>query len=167
MRLQGPILVLGGSGFIGANLLRTLLLHREDVYGTTSLFDAWRLEGVPDKNRLVVDLLVDADLETLLDDIKPRTIYNCVSYGGYSFEVDHHLIYQTNFNLTAKILHLLNPKNISCYVHSGSSSEYGDNCAGPKEDATPSPNSDYAVSKVACANLLHYFGRENGFRVPT
>jgi dolichol-phosphate mannosyltransferase len=108
---------------------------------------------------MVVDLLVDTDLETLLDDIKPRTIYNCVSYGGYSFEVDQSLIYQTNFNLTAKILHLLNPKNISCYVHSGSSSEYGDNCAGPKEDATPSPNSDYAVSKVACANLLHYFGK--------
>ena len=30
-QLQGPILVLGASGFIGANLLRTLLEHREDV----------------------------------------------------------------------------------------------------------------------------------------
>jgi hypothetical protein len=28
-QLQGPILVLGASGFIGANLLRILLEHRE------------------------------------------------------------------------------------------------------------------------------------------
>ena len=45
-RLQGPILVLGGSGFIGANLLRVLLQHREDVYGTAMRLPAWRLEGL-------------------------------------------------------------------------------------------------------------------------
>ena len=33
-RLQGPILVLGASGFIGANLLRALLQYREDIFGT-------------------------------------------------------------------------------------------------------------------------------------
>ena len=46
-QLQGPILVLGASGFIGANLLRMLLEHREDVYGTATRLPAWRLEGLP------------------------------------------------------------------------------------------------------------------------
>lgn len=161
--LQGPILVLGGSGFIGANLVRTLLSHRDDVYGTTTNFDAWRLEGLPERNKAVVDLLVDADLESLFAEISPRTVFNCVSYGGYSFESDSRLIYLTNFNLTTRLLHLMEKRPISCYVHSGSSSEYGDNCTAPEENALTAPNSDYAVSKVACADLIKYFGRKKGF----
>lgn len=161
--LQGPILVLGGSGFIGANLVRTLLSHRDDVYGTTSSFDAWRLEELPVRNKVVVDLLVDADLENLCAEITPRTVFNCVSYGGYSFETDFRLIYRTNFNLTTRLLHLLEKHPISCYIHSGSSSEYGDNCTAPLESALTVPNSDYAVSKAACSALINYFGRKKGF----
>jgi dolichol-phosphate mannosyltransferase len=160
--LQGPILVLGGSGFIGANLVRTLLAHRDDVYGTTSNFDAWRLEDLPERNKKVVDLLVDADLDSLFAEIEPRTVFNCVSYGGYSFETDFQLIYRTNFNLTTRLLHLLEQRSISCYVHSGSSSEYGDNSSGPDESAPFEPNSDYAVSKVSSAALIGYFGRKKG-----
>ena len=85
-RLQGPILVLGASGFLGANLLRALLAHREDVYGTVFHTPAWRLEGVPERNAIVVDLLVDSNRDELLDRLKPRTVFNCVGYGGYSFE---------------------------------------------------------------------------------
>ena len=160
-RLQGPVLVLGGSGFIGANLLRTILKFREDVFGTTTSLPSWRLEGLPEKNIVVTDLLVDANLDSLLDNIVPRTVFNCVAYGAYSFETDSQLIYQTNFNLTAKILDRLKSRKISCYVHSGSSSEYGDNSAGPAESDLPAPNSDYAVSKVACANLMHYLGKKH------
>src|SRR5437868_4192483 len=97
-RLQGPVLVLGGSGFIGANLLSMLLKYREDVYGTTSRLPAWRLEGLPTGNVRMADLLVDSNLDTLLNEIKPRTVFNCVAYGAYSFERDSQLIYQTNFN---------------------------------------------------------------------
>ena len=66
-RLQGPIVILGGGGFVGANLLRTLLKFREDVYGTTRDrdFSSWRLEDLPRQNILAVDLLVDANLDSL------------------------------------------------------------------------------------------------------
>lgn len=159
-RLQGPILVLGASGFVGANLFRTILKARDDVFGTTMLLPAWRLTGLPEKNVIAVDVLVDSNLDALLRDVKPRTIFNCVAYGAYSFETDAQLIYQTNFLFTAKLLSRLKPFNISCYVHAGSSSEYGDHSAGPREDDLPDPNSDYAVSKVACANLLRYWGKK-------
>ncbi|MEP6652172.1 MAG: NAD-dependent epimerase/dehydratase family protein [Myxococcales bacterium] len=159
-RLQGPILVLGASGFLGANLLRTLLAHRDDAYGTILHAPSWRLEGVPGRNVSVVDLLVDSCRNDLLDRIKPRTIFNCVGCGGYPFEDDPALIYETNFNLTARLLRRLEGLKIACYVHSGSSSEYGDNAAGAKEDAPGEPNSDYAVSKISSAALLRYYGKK-------
>jgi polyisoprenyl-phosphate glycosyltransferase len=159
-KLQGPVLILGASGFVGANLFRTILKTRTDVFGTSMVLPNWRLEGLPEKNLIAVDLLVDSSLDALLDDIRPRTIFNCVAYGAYSFETDSQLIYQTNFNLTAKLMSRLEPLNIACYVHAGSSSEYGDQAAGPDEDTLPIPNSDYAVSKVSCANLIQFFGKK-------
>jgi polyisoprenyl-phosphate glycosyltransferase len=159
-RLQGPVLVLGAGGFVGANLLRTLLLHRDDAYGTVFHAPAWRLDGVPARQVVLVDLLVDPCRDALLERLKPRTVFNCVGYGGYSFESDSELIYDTNFNLTAKVLKGLEALDLACYVHSGSSSEYGDRAAAPKEDDLPQPNSDYAVSKVACANLIWLYGKK-------
>ena len=159
-RLQGPILVLGASGFIGANLLRTLLQQGANAFGTYCHLPAWRLEGIPESNLIQADLLVDANLDAVLEQVKPKTVFNCIAYGAYSFEVDAKLIYETNFNLTVRILQRLATRPLACYVHSGSSSEYGDRAAGPKESDLPQPNSDYAVSKVACANLLQFYGKK-------
>src|SRR5262249_6522264 len=161
-RLQGPILVLGASGFVGANLFRMIAAHRDDVFGTTMQASAWRLAGYPEKQVLTVDLLVDANVDALLNDVRPRTIFNSVAYGAYSFEVASHLIYQTNFNFLAKLLPRLAARSITACIHAGSSSEYGAHAAGPDERDLPAPNSDYAVSKVACANLLHYWGKTRG-----
>src|SRR5882757_492093 len=161
-QLQGPILVLGASGFVGANLLRMLLEHREDVYGTATRMPAWRLEGLPRNHVLVTDLLIDSNLDALLQEVKPRSIFDCIAYGAYSFETDRELIYRTNFNLISRLLGRLDPRTLSCYVHAGSSSEYGDNSSGPREDAAPAPNSHYSVSKVAAASLIQYFGKKKG-----
>ena len=161
-QLQGPILVLGASGFIGANLFLALLEHREDVYGTATRLPAWRLEGLPRNHILVTDLLIDSNLDALLESVKPRTIFDCIAYGAYSFETDRELIYRTNFNLISRLLGRLDPRTLSCYVHAGSSSEYGDNSSGPREDAAPEPNSHYSVSKVAAASLIHYLGKKKG-----
>ena len=55
--LPGPILVLGAGGFIGANLFRHLIESRDDVFGTTSRSNAWRLQGVNDNAIKTVNLL--------------------------------------------------------------------------------------------------------------
>ena len=114
--LHGPILVLGASGFIGANLLRMLLEQREDVYGTATRLPAWRLEGLPRDHVLVTDLLIDSNLDALLENVKPRTIFDCIAYGAYSFETDRELIYRTNFNLISRLLGRLDPRSVEAAV---------------------------------------------------
>ena len=52
---------------------------------------------------------------------------------------------------------------IAAFVHAGSSSEYGANSAAPLESDACAPNSHYAVSKVAAADFLHYFGKQQAF----
>jgi nucleoside-diphosphate-sugar epimerase/glycosyltransferase involved in cell wall biosynthesis len=158
-RLQGPILILGASGFVGANLMRTIFSVRRDVHGTATRSPAWRLEDLPPEKVTTVDLLIDSNLDAVLDTIRPHTIFDCVAYGGYSFEVDSELIYRTNFNFVTRLLPRLELRSIVCYVHAGSSSEYGDNASGPAENAPLAPNSDYAVSKVAAAGLIYFYGK--------
>jgi dolichol-phosphate mannosyltransferase len=162
-RLQGPVLILGASGFVGANLMRSMCAVRKDVYGTTTHKPAWRLADLPDERVRTVDLLIDTNLDALLNEIQPRTVLNCVAYGAYSFETDPQLIYRTNFNFVTRLISRLEKASIASYIHAGSSSEYGDNAAGPCECDPLAPNSDYAVSKVAAANLIFYYGKRKQF----
>jgi nucleoside-diphosphate-sugar epimerase/glycosyltransferase involved in cell wall biosynthesis len=162
-RLQGPILVLGGSGFIGGNVALTLLRYREDVFVTATRLPSWRLEKIPQNRLKVVDLLIDSSLDELLEAVQPRTIIDCVAYGAYSFETDNQRVYEINFSLVSRLLARLEARKISVYLHAGTSSEYGDNASGPREQASLAPNSHYAVSKVAAANLLYYYGKKKGF----
>jgi nucleoside-diphosphate-sugar epimerase/glycosyltransferase involved in cell wall biosynthesis len=161
--LQGPILVLGASGFIGANLLRHLLRVRPDAYGTSSQTSAWRLEGLPAENIVAGDLLIEQSVVSLLDAVRPRTVFNCLAFGAYSYQTDAALIYRTNVDLTAKLVEELRKRGVHRYVHAGSSSEYGDDASGPSEDVPLHPNSHYSVSKGAAAGLLYYAGKKQGF----
>jgi dolichol-phosphate mannosyltransferase len=161
--LQGPIMVLGASGFIGANLLRLMLRFRSDVFGTSSSTSAWRLEGVPSANVMPGDLLIDQSVATLLDAVRPRTVFNCLAFGAYSFQTDAALIYRTNVDLTARLMEELAARGVHRYVHAGSSSEYGDDASGPAEDTALHPNSHYSVSKGAAAGLIHFMGKKRGF----
>ena len=47
LSLPGPILVIGASGFVGANLFRALLGQRQATFGTVHIHKPWRLEGIP------------------------------------------------------------------------------------------------------------------------
>ena len=159
-KLQGPILVLGAGGFVGANIFRRLLSIRKDVYGTIFRSPAWRLENLPGTNIISGDLLVESSVERLLEDIYPKTIFNCLSYGAYSFQNNYQLIYRTNINISVQILEKISQMNISCYVQAGTSSEYGRFCSGPSEAQLLQPNSHYSVSKSAAAGLVYYMGKE-------
>lgn len=162
--LRGPIVVLGASGFIGANLLKLILRVRSDVYGTSFSSPAWRLEEVPAANVVTVDLLVPQSARAVMKEMQPGTILDCVAYGAYSFEREPARIYDTNITFKARLIELLHELGTWCYIHAGSSSEYGEHADRPAEEDVLLPNSDYAVSKAACAGLLYFWGKHRRLR---
>jgi dolichol-phosphate mannosyltransferase len=159
-RLQGPIVVFGASGFIGANLFEQLFRTRQDVYALThDATKAWRLKllDVPAENVIHCDILSNTSIQDVFSRIKPKTIFNLAAYGAYSKQKNVTLTYETNVLGTVNILENCTPDMV--YIHAGSSSEYGFNCTAPKESDPVEPNSHYAVSKVSAAYTLEYYAR--------
>jgi polyisoprenyl-phosphate glycosyltransferase len=161
--LNGPILVTGASGFVGANLFKKLYDLRDDVYAIVHGDKGWRLREVPNEQTIEVDLNDYVLTRHLVDSSSPQTVFHCAAYGAYSFEDDATLIYQTNFQSVVNLVDRLASRPFTAFISAGSSSEYGTNCTAPPEDSLCAPNSPYAVSKVAVANYLHYMGKQQGF----
>jgi polyisoprenyl-phosphate glycosyltransferase len=157
--LRGPILVLGAGGFVGANLLRMLLKHRDDVYGVVRVLPAWRLDGVEKRHIFEIDLTDLAATRNMVGKLGPATLFDCIAYGAYSFETDFNLIYKTNFTALVQLVELLAQTSFAALIHAGSSSEYGLNSAAPPENASLQPNSHYAVSKAAASDYITYVGK--------
>ncbi|NBV29483.1 SDR family oxidoreductase, partial [bacterium] len=161
--LEGPILIIGASGFIGANLLNGIFAVRGDVYGVVKGGKGWRLTDIPDDNIIAVDINDKNSVKNLIQSIKPKIVFDCKAYGAYSFETKKDQIYQTNFIGTVNLVEELADTGIRAYIHAGSSSEYGVNSEAPLEGSATLPNSDYAVSKVAVSEYLKFKGKLHNF----
>ncbi|MNX50993.1 hypothetical protein D3C86_816380 [compost metagenome] len=163
--IPGPLLVLGASGFIGANLLRRLLAVRSDVIGTVFSGDTWRLDGVPSTNISFLNLQDPISVSSVLRRVAPKTIFDCSSFGAYSFEQDYERIHATNYLSFIRMMEEVADMDLAAFVHAGSSSEYGLNSTAPLEESPLIPNSHYAVSKAAVSSAISYFGKVRGLPV--
>lgn len=166
--LAGPILVIGASGFIGARLFYSLARRRKDVFAASrDPFTSWRLARLPpfvDYQQITqVDLTHGEQLKEKLERLKPRTVFNLSAYGAYERQQQAHRIHEVNYLGTVNLILGLREVGCDAMVQAGSSSEYGLNCAAPKEQDELIPNSDYAASKVAVSYLLRYYGKIHDF----
>lgn len=163
--LSGPVLVLGASGFVGSNLLRSLLSERCDVVGTVFSGDTWRLKNLPSTNISFINLQDPESVSSVLQRISPRTIFDCSSFGAYSFEQDYERVHETNYISFIRLMEEVSKMELAAFIHAGSSSEYGLNSEAPTENMQLLPNSHYAVSKTAASAVVTYFGKVRGVPV--
>ena len=158
INLKSPILVLGAGGFVGSNLFHKLRAVRSDVFGTYRASYS-RLNMLD--NTIQADLMHHA--RAIFEYVKPRTIFDCIAYGGYLTQTDAQQIYQTNVLLKEKLLALAH--EFKCdYIHGGSSSEYGVILDRPTEDMALRPHTHYAVAKGAAAGMIHFYGKHRDLR---
>ncbi len=160
MALEGPILIVGAGGFIGAKMYYSLANLRNDVYACSlDAKQSWRLSMAESSHVINVDITNYDELKNCVDNLKPRTVFNYSAYGAYPLQTDSSKIYQVNYIGVLNLIKTLMDAGCSAFVQSGSSSEYGLNCTGSKESDELIPNSDYSVSKISSSYLIKYYGK--------
>lgn len=163
-KLQGPIWVVGASGFIGSKLFFSLSRLRPDVFAVVPRLETgWRLLPCPYPNRITLDITSLREVTEAVKKHRPRTVFNLAAYGAYERQSIPGRIHEVNYTGTLNLILPLMESGCDAFVQAGTSSEYGLNCAAPVETGSLEPNSDYAVSKVAASYLLGYYGRIKQF----
>jgi nucleoside-diphosphate-sugar epimerase len=149
------ILITGGAGFIGTNLIRTLLTEANYQLHTVVApnTNLWRLTNIlPNITVHEIDLSNTAAITTLVHTIKPTIIYHLAAYGGMPNERTPNMIYDVNFYGTLNLLQACKEVGFDCFINTGSSSEYGMKQEPMDEAMALEPLSDYGVAKAAATN---------------
>jgi len=172
------ILVTGGAGFIGSNLVDLLLAE-----------GAWRVTVVDDFNDFYAPStkrrnisaqlenpaykLIEADIRdrAALDRIFDAERFDCIVHlaarAGVRPSLREPLLYaETNINGTLHLLELARKHDVGQFVFGASSSVYGINAKVPfsEEDPISQPISPYAATKGAGELLCHTYSHLYGFR---
>ena len=161
--LDGPILVTGAGGFIGASLFKSILAVRSDAYGIARKQN-WRLSDVRQAQLRFINLENSNEVINCLNEIKPRTIFNLSAHGAYPDQNNFESITRINLSSTKWIADWCS-SNECGLVHAGTSSEYGTNCSAPSESDICRPNSAYAVTKLAATQMLELLSSSANFSV--
>lgn len=154
--------VTGATGFVGANLVRRLLIENFEVHivvRNTKHF--WRLEDVKEKLIVYINDLSEIEpLEKLLKQISPEHIFHLAAYGAYSSQNDLEKAVLTNIVALKNLL--IASKNIpyKSFINTGSSSEYGWKKKPMREIDFLDPISFYATTKAAGTLISKIFAKE-------
>ncbi len=101
------ILITGATGFIGANLLRKLVLKdvkKLHIFIRKSS-DLWRIQDVIEKVKVhYVDIKDNNSVKKAVKKIKPQVIFHCTMYGGYPYQKDEDKIIITNVSGTRNLI---------------------------------------------------------------
>jgi nucleoside-diphosphate-sugar epimerase len=150
-----PILVTGGSGFVGACAVRELLDRGHEVHALLRpQSDPWRLRSVLGRLRVHRGDVTDAAaVRAVVQSVRPRAVLHLATHGAYESQADARTILRTNVLGTYNLLEASAEFGVAAFVNAGSSSEYGFKAEPMRETDALEPNSFYAVGKAAQTHL--------------
>ena len=163
------VLVSGGAGFIGANLVRRLIASDDfEVFviekeGT----NMWRLKDIEDKIIFkYVDLRDDKALEQAIQEIKPNIVFHLASYGVYgAVQKDEEQMKLVNVKGTVNLAEALKDNTPELFVFASTSFVYGPKEGAITETDEIGPINEYAVTKYEAEQKLAAISKESNMSV--
>lgn len=171
------ILITGGAGFIGSNLIKTLLKEGHTIVTVDNfnnyyepLLKRRNLEEVKDKNfTLLEGDITDRNCFTRLSESDNfEKIIHLAACVGVRYSLENPTLYmKTNIEGTLNVLNFAKDMGIKDVIIASSSSVYGDQTTFPfKEDSVcVNPISPYAMSKRASELLCYTYHKLYGLQI--
>ncbi|HVG55187.1 MAG TPA: NAD-dependent epimerase/dehydratase family protein [Vicinamibacterales bacterium] len=162
------VVITGGTGFVGANLVRRLIQEgHQPALIVRPGHASWRIDSI--REQIAVHAVILSDpfaVLKALDTLRPAWIFHLAAHGAYSWEKDAAQMIQTNVVGTANLLEAASKTGVEAFVHAGSSSEYGRLGHAPSETEAGQPDTPYAITKAA-ATALCAVARNASMRIRT
>lgn len=163
------VFVTGAGGFVGANIVRTLLAKNYSVHILNhSPKISWRLQEIKEKISIHQgDLTEKKSLRSILKNLNPDYIIHLAAYGAYSFQTELEKIISVNIEGTKNLLEASKDIPYKCFINTGSSSEYGFKNKPMRETDFCDPVSFYAATKLGTTALCKVFAQINNKPIVT
>lgn len=158
-------LVTGAGGFIGANMVRSLLMAGHEVHAVVRPGgNRGRLEGLPISIH-EVPITDEGAVKTLFEEVIPQHVFHLAASNIASgVTADARTVVETNVLGTANLLAAL-PENIESCIVAGSFLEYGSKPSPLKESDRCEPPELYSVTKLAATLLAQATARSKGLPI--
>ncbi|HYD47390.1 MAG TPA: NAD-dependent epimerase/dehydratase family protein [Terriglobales bacterium] len=156
------VIVTGGAGFIGSNLVRALVERGDRVVVIDNLAATWSfglLEDLAGRIELIHgDIRLAEDLERVGGGPYDRVYHLAASFAN-ELSMEHPAIdMRSNIEGTLNVLAMARRVGCGLFVYTGSSSSYGDVPVPFAEDGPARPYTPYAISKHVGETYVRSFG---------
>ena len=159
MEKSGRLLIVGGTGFIGKNLV-IHAVQADYKVSVLSLNKPAKNQSIKDVSYIQADITDVIALKNKLSDIIFDYVVNLSGYIDHSnFLEGGKQVLDMHFLGVQNILQCLDWKQLKRFVQIGSSDEYGNLPAPQHESLRESPISSYSLGKVASTQLLQMLHR--------
>jgi len=161
------VFVTGGTGFIGANIVRRLVREKaEVVLLVRPNAHLWRLKGILPKMSLIQgDLTRANDVEKAVSQVCPHAIFHLATFRAnknpttFSNFVTTNLFGATHLAVAAK------KANVQIFVSAGSQLEYGNTLKPHRESDLLRPVTLYGLTRAASTMYFQYAAQELGLPI--